>query len=69
MKTGRIKTLASVLLILCIGLTAQAQEYISPTNPAQTGRSPGVKVKLLSTKAGEIKFGRFMPFRIRTCNC
>jgi predicted DNA-binding protein with PD1-like motif len=49
MKTERISTLAFVLLTLCLGLTAQAQDYISPTNPAQTGRSPGVKVKLLST--------------------
>jgi hypothetical protein len=31
-----------------IGLTANAQEYVSPTKPAQTGRSPGVKVKLIS---------------------
>jgi len=27
---------------------AQQHEYVSPTRPAQTGRSPGVKVKLLS---------------------
>lgn len=49
MKTRQIIRLVAVLLILCIGLPSQAQEYISPTNPAQTGRSPGVKVKLLST--------------------
>jgi len=28
--------------------TASAQEYVSPTGAAKTGRSPGVKVKLLS---------------------
>ena len=28
---------------------ANGQEYVSPTRPAQTGRSPGVKVKLLGT--------------------
>jgi uncharacterized protein len=28
---------------------AKAQEYAAPTKPVQTGRSPGVKVKLLST--------------------
>jgi predicted DNA-binding protein with PD1-like motif len=43
----------SVLLILIsaflfIGLKAGAQDYVSPTKPAQTGRSPGVKVKLIS---------------------
>jgi predicted DNA-binding protein with PD1-like motif len=36
------------------GLAAQAQEYVSPIKPAQTGRSPGVKVKLLSTN-GNVK--------------
>jgi predicted DNA-binding protein with PD1-like motif len=29
---------------------ATAQEYVSPTRPAQTGRSPGVKVKLISAE-------------------
>lgn len=27
---------------------ATAQEYVSPTQPPQTGRSPGVKIKLIS---------------------
>lgn len=27
---------------------ASAQEYVSPTQPTQTGRSPGVKIKLIS---------------------
>lgn len=47
-----MKTLLSpLLLILCLTLTTRAQDYVSPTNPAQTGRSPGVKVKLLSSTA------------------
>lgn len=33
-----------------LSVHAGAQEYVSPTKAAQTGRSPGVKVKLLSDK-------------------
>lgn len=36
----------SALMLLCI--TASAQEYASPKTPALRGRSPGVKVKLIS---------------------
>ncbi|RZK27862.1 MAG: DUF296 domain-containing protein [Hymenobacter sp.] len=47
-----MKTILSPLLLtLCLTLTARAQDYVSPTKPAQTGRSPGVKVKLLSSTA------------------
>jgi predicted DNA-binding protein with PD1-like motif len=49
-KLGAIAT----LLVAGISFSAQAQEYVSPTKPAQTGRSPGVKVKLLSTN-GNVK--------------
>ncbi len=49
MKLNIIKT---SLAVLTLGLfwmgKASAQEYVSPTKAAQTGRSPGVKVKLLS---------------------
>ena len=38
----------SFLAFALSGLTAHAQEYLSPTTPAQKGRSPGVKIKLLS---------------------
>lgn len=31
-------------------LKVNAQEYVSPTKPPLTGRSPGVKVKLISSK-------------------
>jgi predicted DNA-binding protein with PD1-like motif len=48
----KIKTLLKLLLSALVGFailrTASAQEYVSPTNPVQRGRSPGVKVKLLS---------------------
>ncbi len=36
-------------LLVSLRLTANAQEYISPTQPVETGKAPGVKVKLLST--------------------
>jgi predicted DNA-binding protein with PD1-like motif len=43
----------STLLIMLMGLMfiftkATAQDYVSPTKPPLTGRSPGVKVKLIS---------------------
>ncbi len=41
--------LAAILLITVFYCSeANAQEYISPTTPPLTGRSPGVKVKLIS---------------------
>lgn len=41
--------MASFMLLASGSLTAQAQEYVSPSKPIKTGRSPGVRVKLLST--------------------
>lgn len=50
MKINFIKISVALLatFAFCIGKSAQAQQYVSPTAAAQTGRSPGVKVKLLS---------------------
>ncbi|WP_158825000.1 PPC domain-containing DNA-binding protein [Mucilaginibacter lacusdianchii] len=46
---------ATALIIGCfIAGVAYAQEYVSPTNPAQTGKSPGVKAQLLSQN-GNVK--------------
>jgi predicted DNA-binding protein with PD1-like motif len=48
------------IMALC-SHAASAQEYVSPTRPIQTGRSPGVKVKLISadgpTRTYAIIFG------------
>jgi uncharacterized protein len=44
----------SMSLILCIMLTADAQEFVSPTQPVESGKAPGLKVKMLSTN-GETK--------------
>ena len=41
-------------LFLSLALMAQAQEYVSPTKPAETGKSPGVKLKLLDS-TGQIQ--------------
>ena len=47
MKTASFLTV--ILLSTSLScLTATAQEYVSPTKAPQTGRSPGVKVKLVS---------------------
>jgi len=40
---------AFALLVLGMHMTGYSQEYISPTQPVETGKAPGVKVKLLST--------------------
>jgi hypothetical protein len=42
------------LFIMSSIITVNAQEYVSPTQPVETGKAPGVKVKLLST-AGKTK--------------
>jgi len=44
----KLKTAPLVILTALFFHTASAQEYASPTQAAQTGRSPGVKVKLIS---------------------
>jgi uncharacterized protein len=41
--------LAIILGVLGLQVNAYSQEYISPTQPVETGKAPGVKVKLLST--------------------
>jgi uncharacterized protein len=57
-QTGAIfmrTTLGLVLIsIMLMAVAAQAQDYVSPTKAPQTGRSPGVKVKLIS-EAGGVK--------------
>ncbi len=41
-------TILTLLLGFTFLINARAQEYVSPTKPPLTGRSPGVKVKLVS---------------------
>jgi len=48
MKTTLKKCIAAITLTVSTVSGLYAQDYISPTTPAQTGKSPGVKVKLLS---------------------
>ena len=43
-----MKYIITAAICLITTLAASAQEYVSPTKPAETGKSPGVKVKLLS---------------------
>ncbi len=43
-----LKQMLFASALVCLYGVAHAQEYVSPTRPAQTGRSPGVKVKLIS---------------------
>jgi uncharacterized protein len=43
-----IRTVFLVTFVALFLQAVSAQEYVSPTRPAQTGRSPGVKVKLIS---------------------
>lgn len=46
--------IALAISFACLITVAAAQDYVSPTKPAKTGKSPGVKVKLLSTN-GQVK--------------
>jgi len=46
--------LTVVMALFGIQTTAFSQEYISPTQPVEVGKAPGVKIKLLSTN-GPIK--------------
>jgi uncharacterized protein len=42
-------SIALLLMMTGIQVTGLSQEYISPTQPVETGKAPGAKVKLLST--------------------
>lgn len=44
----------SIIAFLLLGTTLFAQDYVSPTKAAQTGRSQGVKVKLIRDE-GKVK--------------
>jgi uncharacterized protein len=44
-----------LLLATSIATKTIAQEYVSPTKPAQTGKAPGMKVKLLDSSASGTK--------------
>jgi predicted DNA-binding protein with PD1-like motif len=44
----RIVLAMAFLALISMGNRARAQEYVAATKPFQTGRSPGVKVKLIS---------------------
>jgi hypothetical protein len=39
----------STFLLFYLAIIGHAQEYVSPTRPAETGKSPGVKIKLLDS--------------------
>ncbi|CAM4307634.1 hypothetical protein SAMN06265348_110256 [Pedobacter westerhofensis] len=54
MRKQTIYFAATLLLSATLASQAYAQEYVSPIKPAETGKAPGMKVKLLST-AGETK--------------
>lgn len=49
-----IKQALVMALFSCLAFSVKAQEYVSPVKPAETGKAPGMKVKLLST-SGESK--------------
>ena len=51
MKTNDFPKILLAMLLFALAfitIKAEAQDYVSPTRPAQTGRSPGVRVKLIS---------------------
>lgn len=52
MKAFCLETLITLALIIISVANSHAQDYVSPTKPAETGKSPDVKVKLLSNNSG-----------------
>ena len=48
------RLLISTCLLLSLAVIVHAQEYVSPTRPAESGKSPGVKLKLLDS-TGQIQ--------------
>jgi len=52
MKTSPTFFFLFVLIITLGQIDGNAQDYVSPLQPAQTGRSPGAKTKLISSKRG-----------------
>lgn len=50
MKAPLIFTLLFIFIMTSEQIDGYGQEYVSPLQPAQTGKSPGVKVKLISSK-------------------
>ena len=46
---NKLKHIFITSIVVAVTTSAMAQEYVSPTKPAETGKSPGMKVKLLST--------------------
>ncbi|MBS7566375.1 DNA-binding protein [Mucilaginibacter sp. Bleaf8] len=54
MKNSFVLALALFAACFMFHAKARAQEYVSPTNPAKTGKSPGVKAQLLSQN-GNVK--------------
>ncbi len=55
MKTGFIKSMVAFLFALSMHVV-KAQEYVSPTKPAETGKAPGMKVRLLDSADGKITY-------------
>ena len=51
----QLMTVVALLVFAAIGIKAHAQEYVSAPLAPQTGRSPGVKIKLLSNNSDSTK--------------
>lgn len=49
MKLSILNTFTAFALLVAFGSDCFSQEYVATTKPVQTGRSPGVKTKLIST--------------------
>ncbi|MEO8886194.1 MAG: PPC domain-containing DNA-binding protein [Mucilaginibacter sp.] len=47
----KTRSLLIGFILTTLFISAKAQQYVSPTTPPQTGRSPGVKVKLISSNS------------------
>jgi len=46
-----LRVLGFIIIPLCCGFLTEAQQYVSPTRPAEPGRAPGLKLRLLDSNA------------------
>ena len=46
-----LRVFGFIIISLCSGFLTHAQQYVSPTRPAEPGRAPGLKLRLVDSNA------------------
>lgn len=55
MSAGFLNRIFAFIFSKLMRITTKGQEYLSPTQPVETDKAPGVKVKLLSIEGAKEK--------------